>query len=50
MDCYIARLMRLGFSLPDAFKKYDEYVCRGMLEEFDAYITEMEADGIPIEG
>ncbi len=44
MDCYIYRLIRLGFSIPDAFKKYDEYMCRGMICELDQYITDLESD------
>lgn len=44
MDCYIYRLIRLGFSIPDAFKKYDEYMCRGMITELDEYITDLESD------
>lgn len=44
MDCYIYRLIRLGFSIPDAFKKYDEFVIRGDLDGLDRYIEEMEED------
>lgn len=42
MDCYIFRLKRLGFSLEEAFKIYDEFMCHDMVSELDEYITELE--------
>lgn len=31
MNCYIYRLIRLGFSIPDAFKKYDDVMGNAIL-------------------
>lgn len=44
MDGYIYRLIRLGFSIPDAFKKFDEYVSSGNIDGLEAYITDLESD------
>lgn len=44
MDCYIYRLMRLGFDILSAFRKYDEYMCQGRMDDLDKYITDMESD------
>lgn len=46
MDCYIYRLIRLGFSIPDAFKKYDDVMGNAILVQSFLVALECMHDGL----
>ena len=44
MEGYIYRLLRLGFSMAEAFEKYDDYMSKSGVDELEKYISDLEAD------